>query len=265
MNAVVFFTDGPVLPVCMQFYSKYYLQVCSDVDLRDACVGYCNDIAAECVNQCSGNRNCLAFCSSNEESCINSCPCHGPCLAGCFDCASLFCQCANQELNADFIACETRYTSIYIDCVSGCGTDLACNGVCSREFDNHLKSCPCQENCPSGCPCPVYQCIAHENTSTTEILSTSTAKLTTSVVTTQSTNQGHLSNNIFAIWDNSLHDGALLTNTNGEQVDVRINFNSDTSAWTLCSVMYQNEIYFLGWVSLSSLSKQNCMNCMKPK
>lgn len=214
----------------------------SDVDLGDACVVYCTDLKTECVEQCFGNRNCIAYCSAKGETCANSCPCHGDCLAGCAGCASLFCQCTSPESNVESIACETHYTAVYVNCASNCGTDIACNGVCCREFEQNLKHCPCQENCASGCPCPVYQCA--EKTSTTRVPSTTT--LTTSVATTQSTNQDK--RNIFVAWDNNHHNGALITNSNGDEQSIKWEFDNDTSAWTLCSLIYQNDIYFLGRV-----------------
>ena len=36
--------------------------------------------------------------------------------------------------------------------------DEACFQNCAREYDKNLENCPCQEKCPTGCPCPDYQC-----------------------------------------------------------------------------------------------------------
>ena len=38
--------------------------------------------------------------------------------------------------------------------------DNACVGKCAREYNENLQSCPCQQRCPLGCPCPNYQCSA---------------------------------------------------------------------------------------------------------
>ena len=36
--------------------------------------------------------------------------------------------------------------------------DDGCFRDCGRELANDLQDCPCQENCPGGCPCPSYNC-----------------------------------------------------------------------------------------------------------
>ena len=175
----------------MRFILKFWLlafvlasEQCADHILGEACVGYCSTINVECIEKCSGNRNCIEFCNSNQAKCINSCPCYGECADGCGDCESSFCQCVDPESNSDFINCERYFTGVYVDCASDCGSDLACNSVCARQFDENMKQCPCQEQCPAGCPCPQYDCSTTTSTASTA----QTTAATTELMTTKPTN-----------------------------------------------------------------------------
>ena len=67
-------------------------------------------------------------------------------------------ECEDLESNEDFGQCKSFYQEQLLDCSSSCKTDPACESQCSRDYDENLKSCPCQEYCPGGCPCPSYEC-----------------------------------------------------------------------------------------------------------
>ena len=43
-------------------------------------------------------------------------------------------------------------------CVNACFGDNVCVQQCNREYEENRVNCPCQENCPEGCPCPAYEC-----------------------------------------------------------------------------------------------------------
>ena len=72
-------------------------------------------------------------------------------------------------------------------CISECElSDDACAESCSQEYTESLKSCPCRENCPTGCPCPNYQCPTVTGASiltTTSSITTTTNTSTTSITT----------------------------------------------------------------------------------
>ena len=63
------------------------------------------------------------------------------------------------DTNPDFVACEDAFEQIYLTCIGNCPHgDYPCLADCNREYDASIKDCPCQENCPNGCPCPNYLC-----------------------------------------------------------------------------------------------------------
>ena len=67
-------------------------------------------------------------------------------------------ECEDVESNNDFITCKALYQDEYLECSAACQNDPACVSQCSRTYDENLKSCPCQEHCPNGCPCSSYEC-----------------------------------------------------------------------------------------------------------
>ena len=42
-----------------------------------------------------------------------------------------------------------------VQCLIG---DNDCVDKCAGEYTQNFETCPCQEKCPAGCPCPEYQC-----------------------------------------------------------------------------------------------------------
>ena len=78
-------------------------------------------------------------------------------LVGCLP-VLLASECEDIESNEDFSQCKSFYQEQLLDCSSSCKDDPACESQCSRDYDENLKSCPCQEYCPDGCPCPTYEC-----------------------------------------------------------------------------------------------------------
>ena len=48
--------------------------------------------------------------------------------------------------------------------------DIYCVLQCDEDFIEGMMECPCQANCPDGCPCPNYICQNDDRFSLTEVL-----------------------------------------------------------------------------------------------
>ena len=67
------------------------------------------------------------------------------------------CTCGG-DLNANelYLQCSKDAQSQLAQCFLGCDEeDANCTRDCSRAFEASLLNCPCAENCPVGCPCPI--------------------------------------------------------------------------------------------------------------
>lgn len=57
------------------------------------------------------------------------------------------------------VECEAYFASLYNECITNCDhNNYECFGKCSREYDENMEKCPCEEGCPQGCPCPDFNC-----------------------------------------------------------------------------------------------------------
>ena len=84
-------------------------------------------------------------------------------------------------MHLDYADCEDYMKANYTSCISLCPEeDFPCFSVCNRQYKANLMNCPCNVNCPLGCPCPNFTCAA----STTRALTTNTAALITQTTTT---------------------------------------------------------------------------------
>ena len=82
--------------------------------------------------------------------------------------------------------------------------------TCTTIISSNVDNCPCGVNCPNGCPCSSYKCPA-------------------ALVL-------HNNNN------------ALVTNIKGDRVGIEWNGGEDISAYSLCSLTFQNKFYVFGQV-----------------
>ena len=115
---------------------------------------------------------------SAQQDCVNRCPCQAECSKGCHDCPHPICSCKNPSTLPDYQLCEDEVNSKLLECINNCGDDLACVSQCSRQFDQDFNQCPCNEDCPGGCPCPNYECTA---TTTTAAVTTTAQSSSSSV------------------------------------------------------------------------------------
>ena len=127
-----------------------------------------------------------------------ACPCFGECYDGCDDCDHPICggtnSCKNLELYLDYQVCKSIESEILGDCVTDCAgrfwdsfcdpygasdirpirnlfkDDIYCVLQCDEDFIEGMMECPCQANCPDGCPCPNYICENDDRFSQTEVL-----------------------------------------------------------------------------------------------
>ena len=88
------------------------------------------------------------------------------------------------DSNPDFVACKAEFQQVFLTCIENCAeNDYACLSQCNREYDSNMRDCPCQENCPDGCPCPSYSC---PETTTQISTTTTTAALNKTVLVVNS-------------------------------------------------------------------------------
>ena len=118
---------------------------------------------------------------------------------------------------------------VYTGCIVICEpSDTNCVSQCSREYQQNLTKCPCQEKCPNGCPCPEYDCPITTTVSTT----TSTAVQARTLV--------------LILYFND----ALVTNDEGKveypTKDFMFLYGSKTEVYHSCSITWHGDFYVFG-------------------
>ena len=114
---------------------------------------------------------------------------HIGCPNGCQNCENDLCQCYIPDEDRNYLQCKQQIQLQFDQCVSKCDHDIICDVVCELDYQEGLKDCPCQENCPTGCPCPNYQCQQSSTSSTSGMMTPSTTPFytTTAMSTTTTT------------------------------------------------------------------------------
>ena len=154
---------------------------------------------------------------------------------------SHFCACQNVESNPDYIACMDMFEDIYIKCLLGCSHDDSCLTYCNREYKANIEECPCQDNCPNGCPCPNYACQE-----TTSLITTTTAATTMTSTTTLTTKRVGQNQTVLALNNNAGWQAALI-DSNGRQEKLGC-FVPDlvSEAHQSCGLTWENNMYIFG-------------------
>jgi len=120
-----------------------------NVEKFNECTAACkNDMV--CFNNCYlalGNANDLCPCG---KFCEKGCPCMD--CENCWECPNSV-ECNNEE---DRLKCIELANEKLVECMSTCEGE-ACR-ECDQNHEDDLDNCPCQKNCPSGCPCPNFDC-----------------------------------------------------------------------------------------------------------
>lgn len=142
------------------------------------------------------------------------------------------------------------YSNIFYECISECQPDdLACRGVCSRQYDENRSSCPCQSGCPNGCPCPNYHCPV-ESTTTGMTTTTTTSDLSRKSVL------------ILNTYDSA--NKAIITDSNGKVEyggdDFRFSFGKNTAVLYSCSITWHGELFIFGGLVLGEMRQISKLN-----
>ena len=82
--------------------------------------------------------------------------------------------------------------------------------MCTTVESSYVDNCPCGVHCSNGCPCSNYKCPA-----------------------------------VLILYNNV---NALVTNVKGHVSDIEWNGGDDISAYSLCSLSFQNKFYVFGQV-----------------
>ena len=142
---------------------------------------------------------------------------------------------------------KQHFREIYNQCIIGClPGDFECLGACARDYDENKNVCPCQSNCPNGCPCPEYQCPAE---STTTGMTTTTTTMTLATATTLKTTTTSPGESILILntWN---ANNAVITNGNGKEEypgnDFSFTFGKNTEVYKSCSVTWRGEFFIFG-------------------
>ena len=89
---------------------------------------------------------------------------------------------------------------------------------CELHFNEQVKQCPCNDGCPTGCPCPNYDCDG-----------------------------GDVDFDFDSIL--ILHEkNALLIDFDGKTLDMGWQTDNDVSATGYCSTLFENNYYIFGQV-----------------
>ena len=124
--------------------------------------------------------------------------------------------------------CEEYFEDEYLKCVSECNNDAFCVSKCAREYNEAILNCPCNRNCPEGCPCPNYECPSDKNLNHVLIL-------------------------------HNVGD-AMVTNILGIQRTLVWNSDPDVNQESYCSLKFQNDFYIFGQVDLTASSAMYSFN-----
>ena len=199
-----------------------------DIELAVKCIDFCDVDLLQCRNQCHGDSNCLVDCTKDAIDCFNACPCFSNCPDGCSSCQNPVCRCYDMENNPDYVLCENFYRNLYSKCVVSCAVgDNECFQKCVREYAENMKECPCEENCPLGCPCPVYQCPV-----------TTTVASTTTTIPSRDW--------ILVLNTMSSSRTPLIIDGTGESEEIDFTLDSNTEVGASCSIVWKSKMYIFG-------------------
>jgi len=140
-------------------------RTCIDEDIGQQCEGQCEIGYVDCTVSCS-NTNCLTECARIFTECVNDCPCNTNCPHGCAGCRHPICDespiCGGNDTaqNKDNLElCKNEKSIDLGQCIIDCRNNQVCESSCVELFKTEYRKCPCQTDCPFGCPCDAFDCI----------------------------------------------------------------------------------------------------------
>ena len=205
--------------------------------MANECANFCDDIEEQCLTACDGDSFCDFDCRVDGADCTYHCPCYTGCPTGCRGCTSAFCKCIDYESSPDFLACEKHYEDIYTACIVSCDAgDFRCLATCTRDLDQSLLDCPCQSNCPNGCPCEKYECPQ-----TTTAITTTTASITSSTTSMTPSTSVLILNTA-----TNLNVPVITDSTGRVDTNFSFSFEEGTSVYKSCSIVFKNHHYVYG-------------------
>ena len=216
----------------------------SDLEHGSECVRNCRQMDhSDCA--CSDNdHTCHINCAGQLAQCIQQCPCQKECPLGCDSCTSSFCQC-KVNTSDEKAQCEDELSQIYVECIIACEGDNVCMSECTRIYNEQLAFCPCNENCPNGCPCPSYEC-PDQISSTTSVATTTTeiAKKNTAVLVLNTS---------------ALSKPPMLIDVNGQGGDLANFEYGESEVYKSCSIVFNGRAYVFGGWRQNQKQRQVCV------
>ena len=79
-----------------------------------------------------------------KSSDSSGCPCNIDCQSGCSECDHPVCQCADKKENDQWNKCIDTNGAILGRCFDDCADDESCEAICTAEFKQNQKRCPCE-------------------------------------------------------------------------------------------------------------------------
>merc|ERR1712131_204815 len=149
---------------CANILNSIASDTCPDEDLGTRCQSICETEYLECSVACS-DADCLLECGRIFSNCSLDCPCAEHCPNGCNGCLNPICVCggnSSPQNENNLTSCKQQESIQLGDCVINCKNDQLCRQQCLEFFDTSYADCPCQDNCPFGCPCDSYACEPDE-------------------------------------------------------------------------------------------------------
>lgn len=158
---------------------------CKDEIVHNQCRDQCERVFMDCLSPCDTDQQCLVACMREADRCTEKCPCEAACPDGC-PCpfTSAWCDVdvsCREEFEQQHQQCNAEYDYVFESCQAGCPPfDDECRYYCELAYNSFIKKCPCNQQCPDGCPCPEYECKeTTTSTTTTSTTSTTTVPTTT--------------------------------------------------------------------------------------
>ena len=137
----------------------------------------------------------------------------------------------NDKLTDEQVECEELASIDLGDCIVNCNGEQQCISVCLRAYDFQLFNCPCNEGCPSGCPCETYEC-----------------PITTTISPTTTTTMSQPNTSVLVLSTTNVKNRPIITDLNGNQDSRHFFFKFDdrTDAYYSCGLMYRGIYYLFG-------------------